>query len=254
MLRRLQTDRIIMRRRGIRSSAVGFAGILGLLAALPLAAADEDRPGSAQWVSAQQLSDLRDALAPHGWQVYREDDGGLIVFRQQPPEPPEPPQPLDAKPAFTPPAGQPAMLGLIKRLRAAGWQAQEAEDGGLLNSAGCVPGQVLRLQHAIFRSGSARLSAQAKIELAGYAQVLARHPGLQVLVLGHTDSLGSAHSNQYLSRLRANSVRNYLLTQGLSAERVKAEGRGEAEPVADNATAEGRRQNRRVELSLHASP
>jgi len=68
------------------------------------------------------------------------------------------------------------------------------------------------------------------------------------LVEGHTDSRGSAEMNQDLSAQRATSVRDYLISQGVSPDRIKAVGRGLNEPVANNDTAEGRANNRRVEV------
>jgi outer membrane protein OmpA-like peptidoglycan-associated protein len=74
------------------------------------------------------------------------------------------------------------------------------------------------------------------------------HPGLKLEVEGHTDSTGSDEFNQALSEQRANTVRGYLIQQGLSADAVTARGFGKTAPVADNSTAAGRQKNRRVEL------
>lgn len=71
---------------------------------------------------------------------------------------------------------------------------------------------------------------------------------VNVEVAGHTDSIGTEAYNQGLSERRAQAVRNYLVDKGISAERLTVKGYGETRPVADNATAEGRFQNRRVEL------
>ena len=71
-----------------------------------------------------------------------------------------------------------------------------------------------------------------------------------VEVAGHTDSTGSAQYNQQLSEQRANSVAQYLESQGLASNRVVTIGAGETRPVADNSTPEGRAANRRVELTL----
>jgi OOP family OmpA-OmpF porin len=69
-----------------------------------------------------------------------------------------------------------------------------------------------------------------------------------VEVAGHTDSTGSETYNQGLSERRANSVKDYLTSQGVTATRLSAKGYGEAQPVASNDTKEGRAENRRVEL------
>ena len=73
------------------------------------------------------------------------------------------------------------------------------------------------------------------------------HP-FQVQVDGHTDSVGSDEDNMRLSQGRADSVRSYLVTQGVPSARIKAVGRGESMPIADNKSPEGRANNRRVEI------
>ncbi|MEY8876342.1 MAG: OmpA family protein [Leptothrix sp. (in: b-proteobacteria)] len=75
-------------------------------------------------------------------------------------------------------------------------------------------------------------------------------PAMRVDVIGHTDSTGSKAINNPLSLDRAEAVRDYLGQHGVASARIQVEGRGELEPVADNATAEGRAQNRRVEIFL----
>jgi len=79
---------------------------------------------------------------------------------------------------------------------------------------------------------------------------LRKHPRLKVELQGHTDSIGSAPYNLTLSRKRAESVRDYLVTRGIASDRVSAQGFGLNSPVADNATAEGRANNRRVEIVI----
>jgi type VI secretion system protein ImpK len=104
----------------------------------------------------------------------------------------------------------------------------------------------------LFEPGSAEVAARARSLFEHIAQALAQLPG-PVVVTGHTDnqSIRSLRfpSNWHLSKERANAVQRLLLMT-LPAERVRAEGRADAEPVADNASAEGRAKNRRVELTL----
>ena len=69
-------------------------------------------------------------------------------------------------------------------------------------------------------------------------------------VVGHTDSIGTDEYNRKLSLRRADSVKNYLVSQGVPQIKIRAEGRGESEPVASNKTAGGRSQNRRVEVTV----
>ena len=71
---------------------------------------------------------------------------------------------------------------------------------------------------------------------------------MKVEVAGHTDSIGTDEYNQGLSLRRAEAVRNYLVDKGIAADRLSIKGYGESQPVADNATADGRFMNRRVEL------
>ena len=71
-----------------------------------------------------------------------------------------------------------------------------------------------------------------------------------LIAVGHTDSIGTEEYNQGLSERRANTVKNYLISKGIPADRIYAEGKGETSPVADNSTREGRAQNRRVEIEI----
>ncbi|MFV0574463.1 MAG: OmpA family protein [Vibrio sp.] len=85
--------------------------------------------------------------------------------------------------------------------------------------------------------------------LNGIAEDLQAQPE-DVLVIGHTDSTGSEEYNQKLSEKRAQSVSDYLQTQGIGDSQIRSEGKGELEPIADNSTAEGRAKNRRVEIQF----
>ena len=92
---------------------------------------------------------------------------------------------------------------------------------------------------------------QYHAELAELAGVMRRHPGLRVMIEGHTDSVGSDTLNMILSQRRADSVKDYLATRlGIDASRLDARGYGETRPVAGNDTGEGRQQNRRVEAAV----
>jgi outer membrane protein OmpA-like peptidoglycan-associated protein len=79
---------------------------------------------------------------------------------------------------------------------------------------------------------------------------LKNNSGMKVQIQGHTDSSGSAERNQQLSELRANSVVEYLVKNGIAGGRLQSEGYGDKVPVADNATEEGRRQNRRTTVKI----
>lgn len=108
------------------------------------------------------------------------------------------------------------------------------------------PGELL------FRPGASTLAREAQPPLQGVAETLARHPRLRLEVQGHTDATGSAPSNQRLSEARAAAVREYLVAKGVEAERIDAAGFGDSQPVASNASADGRRRNRRVEIVVRA--
>jgi len=100
--------------------------------------------------------------------------------------------------------------------------------------------------HFDFNKATLRPEAIAKLDHA--AQVMADNPGIRVNIEGHTDSVGSDSYNQSLSERRAKSVVDYLLGKGVDAGRLMPTGFGESRPVATNDTAEGRAQNRRVDL------
>lgn len=81
-----------------------------------------------------------------------------------------------------------------------------------------------------------------------FARSLQENPNTEVLIVGHTDSTGNDAINNPLSRNRAEATRQYLISRGVAPHRIQIEGRGSYEPVASNATAEGRARNRRVEI------
>ncbi len=101
-----------------------------------------------------------------------------------------------------------------------------------------------------FDSGSATIKPQLRTVLDPFANSLQGDPGSRLMIVGHTDSVGSEAVNNPLSIERANSVRDYLVTRGVAATRVDTAGRGEREPVADNNSDAGRAKNRRVEMFL----
>ncbi len=106
----------------------------------------------------------------------------------------------------------------------------------------------------LFASNKYNLNAEAKKNLEQFAQVLKEYNDADVAIFGHTDSTGSDAINDPLSLNRANSVAEYLKSLGVSAKQIKnVEGFGSKEPVADNSTAAGRAQNRRVEVYMYAS-
>ena len=106
----------------------------------------------------------------------------------------------------------------------------------------------------LFATNKYDLNSNAKSNLAEFAKILKEYNDADVAIYGHTDSTGSDAINDPLSVNRANSVANYLKSLGVSANQIKSvEGKGSKEPVADNSTATGRSQNRRVEVYMYAS-
>ncbi len=101
-----------------------------------------------------------------------------------------------------------------------------------------------------FETAKAVLTADSRIILNNVADILKRYPAYSVAIGGHTDSVGSAESNQSLSERRAKAVLDYLVLQGISTSRMSSRGYGETQPIADNRYAAGREENRRVTLDL----
>ncbi len=104
---------------------------------------------------------------------------------------------------------------------------------------------------ALFDVNKAELKPAGKQELDALARRIKAMASIQAIrITGHTDSLGSAAYNQQLSQRRANSVKDYLIKQGIDGKLISATGLGESRPIASNATPEGRARNRRVEISI----
>ena len=101
-----------------------------------------------------------------------------------------------------------------------------------------------------FDTGSAAIKPQLRAVLDPFANSLRDDPSARLVIVGHTDNTGSNAINNPLSVERANSVRDYLTTRGMSGARVETAGRGDREPVAENTTEGGRAKNRRVEIFL----
>ena len=105
----------------------------------------------------------------------------------------------------------------------------------------------------LFDVNSATLRSAAQQNLTDLANSLQEYEGTDVLVVGHTDATGADAYNQSLSERRADAARNFLVGAGLESARVRAIGRGEMEPIAENESDAGRQANRRVEVAIFAS-
>jgi outer membrane protein OmpA-like peptidoglycan-associated protein len=114
-------------------------------------------------------------------------------------------------------------------------------------------GLVLTLTGGVlFAFGKSDLLPTAQKKLSDVINAL-KEDQRSITIVGHTDSVGDDQKNMVLSQKRADAVRTYLTTHGIPEDRVTAEGVGESQPIADNKTAEGRANNRRVEIILNGS-
>lgn len=120
----------------------------------------------------------------------------------------------------------------------------------LLEAEATDRGLVLTLDNVLFETGRADLKPAANESLNRLVSFLNKYQDRNVLIEGHTDNVGTSANNQVLSQHRADSVRSYLLQQGIGSQRLTASGMGESQPVADNDTTSGRQQNRRVEVII----
>ncbi len=109
-------------------------------------------------------------------------------------------------------------------------------------------GLVVNLSDVLFDTGKYTLKPGTQVSLARIAGIMQSYPGLKVQVEGYTDSTGSDELNQKLSDNRASTTMDFLVKQGVPADSITSAGYGKADPVADNSTAAGRAQNRRVNL------
>jgi outer membrane protein OmpA-like peptidoglycan-associated protein len=109
-------------------------------------------------------------------------------------------------------------------------------------------GKAIVLEGIVFATGKADISDEAAMRLETAYNTLEQNPEIAVEIRGYTDNQGKKASNVTLSQRRADSVRNHLIAKGIAAERITAVGYGPDNPIASNATKEGRAQNRRIEF------
>ena len=160
-------------------------------------------------------------------------------------------------------AGAGALIGKkMDKAKAEAEAVQNAQVESVTDANGLQAVKVTFDSGILFQTGKADLSATAKTSLQQFSQVLKNNTACDVAIQGYTDNTGwknstaaqSAEKNKALSLDRATSVSSYLQALGVSAAQIKSvEGLGEANPVADNSTAAGKEQNRRVEVYMYAS-
>jgi outer membrane protein OmpA-like peptidoglycan-associated protein len=144
------------------------------------------------------------------------------------------------------------------RAAAAAASSARADLLGRLNAA--LPtrdtprGLVSEIGGVQFATGKSDINASAREGVSRFSGIVASYPDLRFSVEGHTDSVGSVASNDALSLRRASAVRDYLISQGVRASSIDVAGFGSSNPNGDNATAEGRARNRRVEIVVSSGP
>lgn len=135
------------------------------------------------------------------------------------------------------------------RKAAADLRAQLLEQfNRILETRDTPRGLVVNMGDVLFDFGKFELRPEAREKLAKLSGIILGHPGLNLAVEGHTDNVGSDDVNQKLSEKRAETVRGYLIGQGLADNTVTSQGFGKTTPVADNSSTAGRQKNRRVEI------
>ena len=160
-------------------------------------------------------------------------------------------------------AGTGALIGKhMDKVKAQAQAVQNAQVESVTDANGLQAVKVTFDSGILFATGSSTLSASAKSSLAKFAEVLKQNTDCDVAVQGYTDNAGwknstaeqSVQKNLNLSQQRAQAVTNYLNSLGVSNNQIRSTtGFGEANPVADNSTAAGKAQNRRVEVYMYAS-
>ncbi|HTF95023.1 MAG TPA: OmpA family protein [Cellvibrio sp.] len=146
--------------------------------------------------------------------------------------------------------------GLSEQATAAQLDARTRETEALrrqiaeLNAKQTERGLVVTLGDVLFETGKSDLKSGAAANLGKLVTFLNQEPERSLVIEGHTDSVGSESYNQTLSQNRADSVKAFLLGQGVAANRITAVGKGESAPVASNDSSSGRQMNRRVEIII----
>lgn len=129
-------------------------------------------------------------------------------------------------------------------------ECPDSAPGAQVDKRGCEIQDEIILEGVSFESNSDRLLAGASNVLDDVVAALKRYPTIKIQIEGHTDSDGAADYNESLSARRATTVHDYLANNGISGDRMSVRGYGESQPIADNTSAAGKAQNRRVVLQI----
>jgi outer membrane protein OmpA-like peptidoglycan-associated protein len=197
-----------------------------------LLAAQEQARLKAETLSAQAAADQAKKQAD---EIRLKAEAELAASRQQQ-------QALASKVAEAEAAAVAARAELLRQLNV------------VLQTRESARGLIVNMSDVLFDTGQWALRPGAREKLSRISGIVMAHPGLKLEVEGHTDSVGDDNSNQVLSERRAESVRKFLVQNGVPGETITSKGFGESTPVADNNTAAGRMANRRVELVVSGSP
>jgi outer membrane protein OmpA-like peptidoglycan-associated protein len=242
-LKKKETDRIAAEKRAMeeaRAKAEAEAKASAEAAAKAQAQAEEDARKRAQAEADREAAELAKAQAEK--QQAEADAARAAALAQQ--------QQAEA-------AAEKARLAaqLAEQQKQQAIQQQEAMRARLLNQLNQVletrdtpRGLVVNMPDVLFAIGKYELKPAARERLARISGILLAYPDLRLEIDGFTDSTGSEEYNQLLSEKRAGTVRDYLVDSGVPINNVIAKGMGESNPIADNATAAGRKLNRRVEM------
>lgn len=152
-------------------------------------------------------------------------------------------------------AGTGALIGKhMDKVKAQAEAVQNAQVEQITDANGLQGVKVTFDSGILFATNSSTLNAASKSSLSQFATVLKNNSDCDIAIFGHTDNTGTDAINNPLSVKRAQAVESYLKAQGVSAAQIKqVDGQGSTNPVADNSTAAGRQQNRRVEVYMYAS-
>ncbi|WP_426415730.1 OmpA family protein [Aestuariirhabdus sp. LZHN29] len=126
----------------------------------------------------------------------------------------------------------------------------DSEEGITVNEIGCDDARPTLLRGVNFATNSTDLVDNSPQILNDAANRLKLYPDVKIEIVGHTDSRGTAEYNKDLSQRRAQAVHDYLVAQGVKDDNISARGMGEEDPIADNASAAGRAENRRVQIKV----
>ncbi|WP_299545806.1 OmpA family protein [uncultured Helicobacter sp.] len=151
--------------------------------------------------------------------------------------------------------GRSDIIGMVGFSIPFGTYAREAE---VIEEVEATQKQNPKLSHihtfsVQFPFDSSVVAPKYSAEIKDFAQSMKENPNQTAIISGHTDSTGNDAYNQKLSERRANAVKDAILKEGVQAERLEAKGYGESKPIGDNATKEGRKQNRRVEAEIYTN-